>query len=168
MFILHTLYYVWSILMNSPWVSRKTTSQNANLWHGGASGIPLQQLNHFKQTQDRREVRAALGYSNWIRCGFYWVLGVSFFFWVTKSHAFQRSWKFNMDLFLKGNHRIPWGALVGIQIVQRRILHRLPKAESNCQFFVKLAIFGRDLDLKPGSFLGRVSPSSWSDLSCLV
>jgi len=28
------------------------------------NGIPLQQLNHFKQTQDRREVRAALGYSD--------------------------------------------------------------------------------------------------------
>jgi len=27
------------------------------------NGIPLQQLDHFKQTQDRREVRAALGYT---------------------------------------------------------------------------------------------------------
>lgn len=28
------------------------------------NGIPLQQLDHFKQTQDRRQVRAALGYTD--------------------------------------------------------------------------------------------------------
>lgn len=36
----------------------------ADAGHTIYNGIPLKQLNHFKQTQDRREVRAALGYSD--------------------------------------------------------------------------------------------------------
>eukprot|EP00435_Cladocopium_sp_Y103_P010079 s297_g2.t1 len=36
----------------------------ADAGHTIYNGIPLKQLNHFKQTQNRREVRAALGYSD--------------------------------------------------------------------------------------------------------